>query len=89
MWRLACLMSTTPWDDRILNLNPAQMDYMVAMYAKDHPDDVKLIDLNDVHPIDIYKEWETKLSGEAKTEFNRNPNLFLKKYYGWNPYMHK
>jgi hypothetical protein len=57
------------------------------MYAKDHPDEFKVLDgriVEGVHPHQVWKDWSGVFSGKLADEFDRNPILFMKKYYNIN-----
>lgn len=68
-----------------MQLNPAQINFIVRMYVKDNPDKYKLTDtaiIKGEHPIQVLVANADKLLGKSKAEYDRNPVKYIKKYYG-------
>jgi len=83
LWLAGKAVGLSPFDEGLLNLPQHQLDWILAMYAKDHPKDYKMVrvgaDGNPLEAIDPQREkirnmvaWSNVLMGEALQSFQGN-----------------
>ena len=87
LWRVSRILNNcNPFGDEIKQLNLVQIDFILRMYSREHPDEFTMADkelqAGEKEP-QIYAEWHNKLRGKAKNEFGRSPALYLLTHYGW------
>jgi hypothetical protein len=86
LWRVSRILNSPPFSDEILNLDTVQVNFILKMYAKDHPDEFKIIDpaiARGETKEHVFLDWSNKLSGDAKKEFDRSPIAYLIKHFDW------
>jgi hypothetical protein len=84
LWRVSQILKISPFDKTIMELNAVQINFILRMYSADHPDEFKIIDkdlMEGKGPTQVMVAWSNKFCGKTKEEYDRNPILFLKKYY--------
>jgi hypothetical protein len=84
LWRVSRILNKTPFENAVLELNTAQINFILRMYSADHPDEFKILDPKIAEgkgPTQVWNNWSAVFYGDTKKEFDRNPVLFLKKYY--------
>lgn len=85
LWRVARILGErSPFDDYILNHSVVQMDFILDMYSKDRPEELKYTKAGEVEdnlkPM-LYKIWADVFTGKTQIEFMMSPVAFFKKYY--------
>jgi len=88
LWRVSQILKVSPFHPSVLELNTAQINFILRMYSKDHPDEFKIIDSDIAEgkgPTQVWANWSNIFCGDRAKEFDRNPVLFLKKYYNIGP----
>lgn len=87
LWKLSTILHTTPWDDKLLGLNLAQVDLMIKLYVEDHPE-LKLIPTQDIKdeklPPQKWNAWNDVIRGPSQSLLIFRPGDFFKKYYNLN-----
>jgi hypothetical protein len=81
------LGNINPFSERVLELNSAQISFILRMYAEDHPNEYKIVEqdlIDGTAKTQIFIAWSNRLTGKVKEEFDKNPILYLKKYYSWS-----
>lgn len=67
-----------------MDLSEPQMGFILEMYIKDNPDEMKLIRGGKENLIpNVFKNWMDVLRGPALLECSRNPAGYLKKHFGF------
>lgn len=84
IWRVSRILNASPFEDKVMDLSEPQMSFILEMYIKDNPDELKLIrgGKENLVPM-VFKNWLDVLRGPALIECSRNPAGFLKKHYGF------
>lgn len=88
LWMVSrALGEISPFSEEVLNLNNVQLNFILHKFAEDHPNEYKISDAEIAegrNPSQVYTDWSNKLTGKTREEFDRNPILFLKRYYNWS-----
>ena len=73
IWRVSRILGNiSPFSDELLRHTEAQLDFILEMYAKDHPDEYRLVrtgDPGEKTPAEIAAAWESAFIGRARQEF--------------------
>jgi len=83
LWLAGKAIGISPFDDGLLNLPQHQLDWILAMYAKDHPKEYQMVRVGqDGKPLEVVDPkremirnkvaWSNVLLGDALHEFQGN-----------------
>lgn len=84
LWRVSQILKVSPFDKSVLELNVAQINFVLRMYSTDHPDQFRILDpaiAEGKGPTQIWANWSNVLDGPIKQEFDRSPDRFFEKYF--------
>ena len=88
LWRVSRVLDKSPFEDAVLSLTPAQMNFIIKMHIADNPDlykpDTSAKAAAGILPIQLQKAWNIVLSGKIGLEFIKNPIQFFKKKFNIN-----
>jgi hypothetical protein len=86
IWRVSRILGdASPFEDKIMDLSEPQMTFILEMYIKDNPDELRLVrgGKENLIPM-VMKNWTEVLRGKALMECMMNPVGYLKKYFGFD-----
>ena len=68
LWRAARILNRSPFDQDILDHTVAQLDFILAMEAEDHPDQWKFERGGPIATaMEVHAAWEAALTGKSRT----------------------
>lgn len=62
-------MNLSPFSDDILNLNQAQINWIIEKYRKENPDKLKVENLEKFQELVSLRSWTEVLEGDAKQKW--------------------
>lgn len=84
LWQVSQLLKCSPFDPTLLEHTEAQLDFILEMYATDHPDEYTFVRQGDVPALSDPERraaWDRVLTGSAKTRLlPRMPLAAMKAY---------
>ena len=72
LWRCSQILHKSPFDEDVLRHTEAQLDFILEMYAADHPDEFKFTRGSDPQPLtraEMLAAWEGRLLGQEHERF--------------------
>lgn len=73
LWRASRILNKSPFEESLLAHNEAQLDFIIEMYAKDNPRELKFMRVGEVDDsiarTTALRDWANVLIGPALTNY--------------------